>query len=84
MTTAKYDVFCGGYTGDNFSKWGERMSIFLGSEGTYVRHSRPMTDLTKICSKTTFMKKSYHKEVIENTFHVLKCSKSLFRCIRFL
>ena len=61
---------------------GPPVSIFLGSGGTYVRHSRDMSDLTKICSKTTFMKKSYHKEVIENTFHVLKCSKSLLRCIQ--
>ena len=28
------------------------------------KHSRHMSDLTKVCSKTTFMKKYCHKEVI--------------------
>ena len=44
----------------------------------HMSNIQDMSDLTKICSKTTFMKKSCHKEVIENTFHVSKCSKSLF------
>ena len=87
MTTAKFFEFffflCGGVgvgviLGKNFSRWGEGMSKFLACGGTYVRHSRQMSDLTKIFPKTTFMmKSSCHKEVMENTFHVSKCPKSL-------
>ena len=35
--------------GENISRWGEVMTKFLASGGH-------MSDLTKICSKTTFMK----------------------------
>ena len=63
--------------GENVSRWVKGMSKFLASRGTYVRHSRHVRSY-QICSKTTFMKKSCYKEVIENTFHVSKCSKNLF------
>ena len=42
-----------------------------------------MSDLTKVCSKTTFVKIPCHKEVIEKNFPVLKCFKNSKRCIRF-
>ena len=63
--------------GDSFSSWGREKGIFW-LVGGHMSDMQYMSDLTKICSKTTFMKKSCHKEVIENIFHVSKCSKSLF------
>ena len=68
---------------ENVSRLGEGMSKFLASGdggwgvGGDMSDIQDMSDLTKICSKTNFMKKSCHQEVIEITFPVSKCSKSL-------
>ena len=62
MTTAKYEVFWreGVILVENVSRWREGMSKFLANGG-YMSDIQDISDLTKICPKATFMKKSRHK-----------------------